>query len=39
MKKVELQSIPMNGAVRRFMLVIKILAFLSMIAIGGQLKG
>lgn len=39
MKVVELQSIPMNGAVRRFMLVIKILAFLSAVAIGGNVKG
>lgn len=37
MKKFE-QQIPMNGAVRRFMLVIKILGFLCIVAAGGQFK-
>jgi|GEM_PF-2096819 len=38
MKAFEQQAIPMNSAVRRFMLVIKILGLIAMFALGGQFK-
>jgi len=38
MKLFEQQEIPMNGAVRRFMLVIKIVGLICVVAAGGQCK-
>jgi len=38
MKVFEQQAIPMNGAVRRFMLVIKIVGLIFVVASGGQFK-
>lgn len=39
MKLSETDAYPYNGAVRRFFLVMKLLAILSAVAAGGSIKG